>query len=180
MSLKRSNRKLEDTLKALDHDFQRLLVDSDDRTAVIVGSTMLDRRLAEYIRKVAILDHKIVDPILDSRSPHALLGSLAAKIKVLSAFGLLSRDEANDLNTIRDIRNDFAHNILGCSFMDPDVIAHTRKLILGWKAVKNLETPPRSVFNIETHILYAAIGRRMELRTNAPIPADWIVGQSPA
>jgi DNA-binding MltR family transcriptional regulator len=173
MALKRTNPNRDVGLEATDVEFQRLLADSDDRTAVIVGSTLLDQRLSAYVRALAVPDDKLVDGILDSRRPYAVLGSFSSKIKVLRAFGMLSADEAADLDLIRDIRNDFAHNILQCSFTDPEVVAHTQKLTLGCKAVKNTETPPRIVFNVEIYLLYGTLGQRIRDAKPAAQPEDW-------
>jgi hypothetical protein len=176
MALKRSDPSRDSRLTAANMEFQLLLANSDDRTAVLVGATLLEYRLAEYLRAACVADAKLVDGALDSRKPNALLGTFSAKIRVLQLFGLLSTDEASDLNTVREIRNDFAHNILGCTFADPEVIEHTKKLVLGWKATRDPNTPPRLVFNVQTHLLYSTLGYRILNCDRARIPADWIVG----
>ncbi len=176
MGLKRSNRNRDADLSTADSEFQQFLVNSDERAGVIVGSVMLEQRLSEYLHKIAVQDSKLISTVLDRGNGEPLLGSFASKIRILEFFGKLSGDEVHDLDVIRDIRNDFAHNIRLCSFSDPEVVAHVSKLIIGWNAVKNRNTPPRIVFNVEIYSLYTMIGQRMSAEMPAVRPSDWRIG----
>nr|WP_249811392.1 MltR family transcriptional regulator [Bradyrhizobium sp. 197] len=52
---------------------------------------------------------------------NAPLGTLSARIKGAYAVGLLSDQQFEDLERIRKIRNEFAHNWAGCTFGSPKV-----------------------------------------------------------
>jgi hypothetical protein len=56
------------------------------------------------------------------------LSSFAAKIDVAFAFDLLSEKQFADLNTIRAIRNRFAHSHQRIDFDDPEIIGLCKKL----------------------------------------------------
>ena len=51
------------------------------------------------------------------------LGSLSARIETAYALGLISKEERDNINLIRDIRNDFAHRFLDTkvSFQTPKI-----------------------------------------------------------
>lgn len=59
---------------------------------------------------------------------NAPLGTLAARIKAAYALGLLTRQQCDDLNRIRKIRNEFAHNWEGCSLTDSRISSHITAL----------------------------------------------------
>jgi hypothetical protein len=50
-----------------------------------------------------------------------LLCQLNSRISISYKIGLISASFARDLNLVRKIRNDFAHNVTGCSFEDTGV-----------------------------------------------------------
>lgn len=68
---------------------------------------MLDDAL-EVLLKAHMLDRaKIVDSIIDLDRP---LGTFSSRIKIAYLLGLLEESEFRDLELIRKIRNDCAHN----------------------------------------------------------------------
>jgi hypothetical protein len=62
---------------------------------------------------------------------NAPLGTLSSRIKVCHAIGLLSAAQYADLDIIRRVRNEFAHNWEGCSFEDQKIAALVERLLPG-------------------------------------------------
>jgi len=92
-----------------------------DRTAVIVAATILEHAL-----KIAILEH-FPSTISDTEikalfdgdiSP---FGSLAARITMAKALNIITQEQREDLDTIRNIRNAFAHSMTHIAFGDQEI-----------------------------------------------------------
>ena len=73
---------------------------------------MLARALLEdYMRRLlasVFVEGSNLGEIFDGQAP---LATFSARIRLASALGLLAGDEAEDLHTIREIANDFAHGL---------------------------------------------------------------------
>lgn len=80
-----------------------------DRAAAIVGAAWIEEELEAAIRSFLIDDKESMKKLLGKSSP---LSSFSAKIDLACVLGMCSRVIAKDLHSIREIRNDFAHNIL--------------------------------------------------------------------
>lgn len=80
-----------------------------DRAAAIVGAAWIEEELEAAIRSFLIDDKESAKRLLGKSSP---ISSFSAKIDLACLLGMCSRDIAKDLHAIREIRNDFAHNIL--------------------------------------------------------------------
>lgn len=112
-------------LKATFAEFQG----ESDRAAAILSVALLDVQLEEILLAFAA-DESSVFEILKPDQP---IGSLGARRRLCLALGLISPDEANELNTLGRIRNEFAHQLNGLDFnIEP---------IARW--VEGLELPQR-------------------------------------
>lgn len=80
-----------------------------DRAAAIVGAAWVEEELESAIRLFLIDDKESIKRLFGKSSP---LSSFSAKIDLACVLGMCSRVIAKDLHTIREIRNDFAHNTL--------------------------------------------------------------------
>lgn len=80
-----------------------------DRAAAIVGAAWIEEELEAAILSFLVDDKDSVKRLLGKSSP---LSSFSAKIDLACLLGMSSRAIAKDLHTIREIRNEFAHNIL--------------------------------------------------------------------
>ncbi|MDR4307190.1 hypothetical protein IHQ68_11225 [Chelatococcus sambhunathii] len=86
------------------------LVNLPHRSHVIVAATFLDNALQAAIS--ASFTNKS-DAIFDNRGN---LSSFFSKINIAWAMGLISKDEKEDIDTIRLLRNAFAHGPLNMDF----------------------------------------------------------------
>ena len=75
-----------------------------DRACAVLGAALLDARL-ESLYERRLRDSR--EELLSSNGP---LGAFSARIRVARALAWISEDVRYDLDQIRSIRNEFAHN----------------------------------------------------------------------
>jgi DNA-binding MltR family transcriptional regulator len=90
-----------------------------DRAAVILTASLFDNALTQLLRITLVVSPSSSDELLDGAN--APLGTFSAKINICYRIGLISKKMARDLHLIRSIRNQFAHNVSGCSFNESGV-----------------------------------------------------------
>jgi len=104
--------------------FDEFSRETDRAAAVLVGS-YLDALLEDLLRTL------LVDEGVRRGGRPLLNGALVSftnRVDAAYALGLISTEEASDLSTINEIRNVFAHQLLGVSFKTPSVQALCDKL----------------------------------------------------
>lgn len=122
--------------KALDWEgFYEELQSESQRGGILVGSAFLDEHLRQLI-KAFLVDDSAADDLLE-RS----LRSFSARIEAAYSLGLISPDVREDLNIIREIRNEFAHSLHGLSFEHEWVINKCKELKTPKKLEKRSDTP---------------------------------------
>jgi len=127
-------------LKDLDFEkFADKLNSESEIACVVLGAAMLDAKLEELFRCRL---HCCQDELLRNSGP---IGTFSARITLARALGWISDEAWLDLDTIRDIRNDFAHNFdHELSFTDQSVSARCGNLqtakafIAGFDAAANV------------------------------------------
>ena len=102
------------------------------RELAIVSAAVLDIALAELLA-LRLADHKKeVEDFLgldgDGRAP---AGSFGAQIQLGLLVGLLTRDDAAILRTIKELRNLFAHRVR-INFLSPSVVKTSTRLHSLW------------------------------------------------
>ena len=97
-----------------------------DRACVILSAAILETALEKLLKSFFILTDSSHDDVFDG--PIAPLGSLWAKIKIAFRLGLIDIELSHDLDVIRKVRNDFAHNITECKFDDKSAQAKVQNL----------------------------------------------------
>ena len=90
-----------------------------DRAAVILVTSLIDETLTDLLRLHLLPSPSASDEIFDG--VNAPLGNFSSKINFGFRVGLISAKFARDLHLIRKIRNQFAHNVFGCTFDDGSV-----------------------------------------------------------
>lgn len=92
-----------DYLKQLEHS-----KGESDRGLVLFSAAQVDLYLTRIL-KAFLIDDKSVDEMFDG--PFAPYSTLSGKTTAAFALGLISREEAKRINTVRKVRNLFAHEI---------------------------------------------------------------------
>jgi hypothetical protein len=100
-----------------------------DRTLVILAASYLEYLLRRLVVRALKLE-AIPTPAMSFlfEGPNAGLASFFSRIEMAKRLSLVSEDESRDLNLIRKIRNDFAHNFIGVSFATAGVANRCQEL----------------------------------------------------
>ena len=106
-------------LNAWIDDLNKEFKGQSDRGLAIVAGSLLDEMLSMLLRAFLVRDVQDWDDELFGSQ--AAFATFSAKIKVAFALGLISSDERRELDTIRRIRNDFAHQLGALNFEDASV-----------------------------------------------------------
>ncbi|HUW82565.1 MAG TPA: MltR family transcriptional regulator [Phycisphaerae bacterium] len=115
------------------------------RAAVIIAAAFMNGRLWELLVNFMVEDKGPVHQLLGTEdNASGPLGSFAARIMAAYCLGLISSDEYHDLNTIRHIRNRFAHRMHGFSFDDPEIVTWCKSLQTPRTLIKELPHLPQS------------------------------------
>ena len=91
-------------------EYFRLLRKETDRGCAMIVAAHLDEKLGELLRHSMIPDESYAKEISRFFGPDEPLG-FAARIKLAHYLNLTSKQVRQDLDTIRKIRNDFAHKL---------------------------------------------------------------------
>lgn len=95
------------------NEFLKEFQDETDRGAALVGAALLDKQLLDLL-KSHLLKNKESTELLEGGT--APLGTFSARIKANYCLGLITDLEYRELQLIRKIRNEFAHQAHGLSF----------------------------------------------------------------
>jgi hypothetical protein len=83
------------------------LAHESDRGVVLITAAFLDEALASLLRRCLIDQQDVVDELFGNDRP---LGTFSARIRMTYCLGHMSSATFRDLETIRGIRNEFAHS----------------------------------------------------------------------
>lgn len=89
-----------------------------DRGCVLLGVSFLESELENLIKSYLISDNKIIPKVFNGQGG---LSTFSSKIDFAFLLGLISKEAHNDFNTIRKVRNIFAHSYESINF-DTDQI----------------------------------------------------------
>ncbi len=120
--------------------FRKTLIEESDRGCALMAAAFLDNRLADLMKQQLIDDKKLADELLDI---NGVFGTFSSRIEVLYGMGIIPKNVRRDLNLLRKIRNDFAHDAKPISFDDEPVSSRCRELALDGK---DRAANPRSKF----------------------------------
>ena len=126
-------------------DFVPFLDDLNKETArgaVLVAATYLERQLGEIVASFLVEGRPAKNLLAGFNAP---LGTFAARAAAAEALGLISADEFGDLQRIRKVRNEFAHNHRA-AFSDPGVTRLCSALTHSAKDSGDVVIDPRGQF----------------------------------
>jgi DNA-binding MltR family transcriptional regulator len=126
------------------------LTKADPRATALMSAAWLDDALFSVLKAYLSRDSKLADQMLAFDAP---LGSFGARIKFAYLLGLISSEVRQDLDTIRTIRNDFAHVREPMSFKDHSVKDRCRNF--NTIRVFDSETPARTTSARQQYLLTA-------------------------
>ena len=149
-----------------------------DRGAVLVGAAFLEHQLGELLTRYFVDDAKIVAELLNPGGP---AGTFSSRIKLAYCIGLLRPDQFRDLETVRKLRNEFAHTFDKASFRH----ARARDLCANLQQISLMELQRGKMSEKEQKILIDAyktarekfIGNVIHLIIGLAVRADRIAHQ---
>lgn len=109
-----------------DELFDSEFAKESDRACVILTGSLLDSALETLLKTLLFPATSGEDPLFDG--PNAPLTSFSARIEMAYRLGLIDSGFARCLHLVRRIRNDFAHNITGCTFLDSSILGRLTEL----------------------------------------------------
>jgi len=102
-----------------DKIFQENFAKESDRAGVILAASILDTGLEVLLKSLFVSTSAAEDELF--HLPYSPLSSFSAKINIAHRMGTIPASFARALHLVRRIRNDFAHDVVGCSFEDAPV-----------------------------------------------------------
>ncbi|NNJ12109.1 hypothetical protein EKD04_017400 [Chloroflexales bacterium ZM16-3] len=137
------------------------IAQGSDRVAALVSATLVDELLANLLQGFFIDTTGLPNP--DRLAPPR---DFARRIDLAFALGQLPLDLYQDLNTIRHIRNVFAHALQGVTFQTPEIAQACTQLRLPADTLPEMwlqELTPRLAFLITA--IHAALDIKMRIQT---------------
>lgn len=103
--------------------FEEMLAETrveGDRACALILAASIDNRLRDLLLAFFVkMSKKQEDALFKG---NGALSTFSGVTRTAFACGLLSNDEFNDINVIRDVRNIFAHQEQGWSFLTKEVV----------------------------------------------------------
>lgn len=116
------------------HAVMRDLHTTSDRAAAVIGGSLVDVGLTEALEVMLHRNPKLTKKTFGTSGA---LGTFSAKIDLGFLTGLYGEACMRELNTVRDIRNDFAHDLTIIDFTDQSVADRIKNLTFGERYVKD-------------------------------------------
>ena len=105
--------------------FRQALTKESDRGCALFAAAFLDKALSDLLYLSLVTDKRIEKDLFEGTAP---LSSFSARIKLAFYLGKISKECRADLDTIRSIRNEFAHHAELVSFDSQSVADRCRNL----------------------------------------------------
>lgn len=124
-------------------DFLPILNDESDRGMTLIATSFLDELLGRILESFFVEGE---DASRLMKGFNAPLSSFSSRISACVALGLINAREGAELNTLRKIRNQFAHQI-NVSFSDNSICDLCGNLTYAVDANGNSEIGSRALFS---------------------------------
>lgn len=169
--------KLNDPFYERLHTFLTASNKETERGRALVSASLIEEMLEEVLRRF-LLANSAASKLFDE--PNAPLSTLSAKAAASRALGLITAEEFADIELVRKIRNDFAHNVM-CSFDDEKIRNRAMALKFGLSILDALEKghesradEPRQRFGMVTTSLVTSLyNRAHHIKLNGCEDRSW-------
>lgn len=146
--------------------FRRALASESDRGCALFAAAYLDDALANLLRALLVQGRALDEELFRSTSP---LGTFSSRIKFAYYMGKISPQERRDLETIRSIRNTFAHTSEAVDFETQSIRDRCANLSLTFHTE---DARARAKFTSSVTALLARVHMRTARATAATEHAD--------
>lgn len=110
--------------------FRIALTKESDRGCVLFAAAYLDKALSQLLKAHLVQSPKVDDELFNGQNA---LSSFSSRIKMAYYLGKIAVAERKDLDTIRNIRNDFAHNAEPLDFTNQSIAMRCGNLTNSWR-----------------------------------------------
>ncbi|MEY8211376.1 MAG: MltR family transcriptional regulator [Colwellia sp.] len=146
--------------------FRSTLTKESDRGCALFASSYLDKALSDLLYCALAYDKKIERDLFEGNAP---LSEFSARIKMAFYLGKISKVEKRDLDLIKKIRNEFAHNANAIDFEEEKIKNQCRELSFSYH---DKDHRPRGHFTAACLGLLANINNETMLCQAPEIKAD--------
>src|SRR5262249_50310703 len=150
MPKRRELKDLEGVCAELEHE--------SHRAAIIVGGSLVEYCLEKYLRtKLRVPRNSEEEGILFAET--GLFGTFSQKIWAAYFMNLIGQITKRDLDLIRLVRNEVAHNVNPVSFNTPEIASRCKELDLAKNSIPALKNPPdfRGMFKVSAELYASAL-----------------------
>lgn len=148
-----------------------------DRGRALVVASLIEEMLEEILRNF-LLENKETKSLFEAAN--APLGTFSAQSLLCRSLGLISKEEFKDIDIIRRIRNEFAHNVM-CSFEQQKISDLAASLTFGMsyldslpKGHKSRVEEPKSRFGmVSTSLVTGLYNRAHYVRKMRLTELEW-------
>lgn len=137
----KQEREHEDHFKNL-NDLNRLLSELDDRGLVLAVASFAEEALGELL-KAFMVPSEATNLLLDGFN--APLGTFSSRIKASYSMGLIGKNQYSNLETLRKIRNEFAHTWKNVNFQEPRIYSLVDSMKFHYLSRRFPETPSEKI-----------------------------------
>ena len=157
------------TIEELKHEndllFEAFSEESDRGVALVAASffdATLERLLRSRFSSRPDKHVRFVEPLFEALAP---LSTFSAKIRLCYAIDLMNESMARDLDSIRQIRNKFAHTLQPKAFGDRDIASIVDQLVAYTKTNNGLRTiPPEKLSRVKFDLTCSRIGALLQAK----------------
>ena len=146
--------------------FRRALTKETDRGCALFATSYLDKALSDLLYCALAHDKKIENDLFEGNAP---LASFSARIKMAFYLGKISKVERRDLDLLRKIRNEFAHNANAIDFENEKIKSQCGELSFSYH---DKDHRPRGHFTAASLGILANIHSETLLCQSPEIKAD--------
>jgi len=163
--------------------FAKELESESDRAAAVLSAAYLDLQLFHLLSAFLVDNSRERGELLGNEysGGDKPLGTFSARIRASYCLGLIGEIEHHDLDLIRRIRNEFAHQLHGLTFESDQIKGRCIELHVPMHVVSDYIAPARQLFNMTSHLLaYTLITRNVRiqhegLRRAVPAPYEPLI-----
>lgn len=131
--------------------FRMALSRESDRGCALFAAAYIDKALGDLLKACMVQHRKLDEELFVGQNP---LSSFSSRIKLAYYLGKIAPSERKDLDTIRSIRNEFAHHANLLSFEDQSIRDRCNNLAHNWR---EKEASARTKFNATVSALLIRI-----------------------
>jgi hypothetical protein len=147
--------------------FRRALTDESDRGCALFAAAYLDAALEGLLRASVLEGKKVDEELFEGASP---IATFSGRIKLAYYLGWISAEFRSDLETIRKIRNDFAHDATILSFDTQSIADRCRNL--GFSYHEPAARPRAHFTSVASRLVVTIHGLTIKAKRPTPKPDD--------